>query len=188
MGILVPEEINEKAISRYLSISLSNKKGPSYNLNISGIRAINVDSRKIITKQREQFFHELCHSLLHPGNQTKMAKTFKLLQENKAENFALHCAIPTFMLLKYEIANLDVAAGIPFIMDKFKVTEEFAKTRLRQFRNKLLQAKSDEELRKRKEPVYNYSKGIPPRKFPSHTNEIVERALAFKKNQAGVFN
>jgi Zn-dependent peptidase ImmA (M78 family) len=114
-----------------------------------------IDERLSPEEQYEDFAHELCHLYRQYGNQLSMNKEFLLLQEAKAENFSLHFCIPTFMLLRYEIANfLDIEAGVPFITKEFSVTEEFARERLKQFKRKILQAKSDEEHRKHMKALF----------------------------------
>jgi Zn-dependent peptidase ImmA (M78 family) len=114
-----------------------------------------LDERLTVQKQWQEFAHELCHLYRQYGNQLAMNKEFLSLQEAQADNFALHFCIPTFMLLRYEISNfLDVEAGVPFIAKEFGVTEEFARERLRQFKRKILQAKSDAQHRDYMDAMY----------------------------------
>lgn len=128
---------------------------------------------KFLSKQEswEEFGHELCHVLTHEGHQSYMKKEFLQYQEIKAENFSLHFCVPTFMLLKYEIANYyNLKEGILFITKLFNVTEDFAKKRLIHFQNQVQQAISDEQHRKYMESRYPKA---PP--YSSETNEILHK-------------
>jgi Zn-dependent peptidase ImmA (M78 family) len=188
-GVTDPSLIDMYSLSYDLDIWIHDIDDESTLIKLNGNYTIFLNENLSPQERWQDFGHEIGHALKHEGNQDKLKKSFRTLQEFQANNFMYHFCVPTFMLLNYEITNFtDINIGTAFIMEKFNVTESFSKKRLEQFRNKLFQAKSDEEFRNRKEPVYNYSKGIPPRKLPSHTNEIVSRALAFKRKQVGVFN
>lgn len=105
---------------------------------VNGI--ICIDSRLSKQKAREVFAHELCHSLFHVGNQLNMHELFREYQEFKAENFALHFCIPTFMLLKMRLPKYKhVAAG--YVAEIFGVTNEFAFKRLEHYERRLFESK-----------------------------------------------
>ncbi len=104
-----------------------------------------IDSRLTTEEQWEDFAHELGHVLFQHGNQIlHINSLFLEYQEWKANNFALHFCVPTFMLqkslIKYKIAN--IPEGIPLIRNKFNVTHEIAEKRLNHFRNQLQISKS----------------------------------------------
>lgn len=104
-----------------------------------------IDSRLSPAEQWQDFAHELCHVLRQDGNQLIMVhKQFLDFQEAKAENFSLHFCVPTFMLFRYRIPN--IPEGISFVMEKFKVTREFATKRLIHFRNQLQFSKAYHEF------------------------------------------
>lgn len=115
-----------------------------------------IDSRLSPEEQWEDFGHELCHLLRQEGNQLLLMRNQLLdIQEAKAENFALQFCAPTFMLLKNKVVNyLNIQDGIPFVVEKFNVTEEFAKKRLIHFRNQLQLSKSDQEFRVYMDSIY----------------------------------
>ncbi|MGM0854291.1 MAG: ImmA/IrrE family metallo-endopeptidase [Bacillota bacterium] len=141
-----------------------------------------IDERLTDQEQWQEFAHELCHLYLQYGNQIAMNKEFLSLQEAQAENFALHFCIPTFMLLRYEISNfLDVEAGVPFIAKEFGVTEEFARERLRKFKRKILQAKSDEQHRKYMDSMY--PKAGP---YSEETNATLDKLQQIINKRTGV--
>ncbi|MCJ7841887.1 ImmA/IrrE family metallo-endopeptidase [Lederbergia sp. NSJ-179] len=99
-----------------------------------------IDSRLSSEEQWEDFAYELCHVLFQYGNQIiNINSLFLEYQEWKANNFALHFCVPTFMLqkslIKDQIASIPEA--IPFIKNQYNVTDEIAEKRLIHFRNQL---------------------------------------------------
>lgn len=96
-----------------------------------------LDSRKSEEEQWEDFGHELCHALWHAGDQALLPISMREYQEWKAESFAQHLCIPTFMLERMEMPNSDKRA-IWMIVESFGVTWEFAEKRLRQFMQNLM--------------------------------------------------
>ncbi|MCG5104671.1 ImmA/IrrE family metallo-endopeptidase [Oceanobacillus alkalisoli] len=139
LGIYCPHQLDMMEIADYLGIKV-------YFLDISSRvykKEIIIDSRLSPEQQWEDFGHELCHLLLQYGNQIlHLNNLFLEYQERKANNFALHFCVPTFILLKYEIVNMN--EGIHFITKTFNVTERFAQKRLIHFRNQLLMSKLQE--------------------------------------------
>lgn len=77
----------------------------------------------------EEFCHELCHILQHAGNQLALPPLFVAYQEMKANYFALHAAVPTFMLAKF-IISTDYAQTVCMIQNTCQVSPVFAQKRL----------------------------------------------------------
>jgi Zn-dependent peptidase ImmA (M78 family) len=172
LSISTPLEIDIKDIANQLNIKLYFYDDGSTAVG----NRIFIDERLSKARQWEDFGHELCHTLRHHGNQLLMLKNdllhnFRKLQESQSDNFMYQFCVPSFMLLNYKIANLtDVKAGIPFIVEKFNVTEEFAAERLKRFKRQLLQAKSDAEHRAFMESLYPKA---PP--YSEETNAIIKK-------------
>lgn len=140
-----------------------------------------IDKRLSPQEQWQDFAHELGHALRHGGNQLYMSKSFINLQENQAKTFMYHFCVPTFMLLNYEITNYyNIYDGISFVVEKFKVTDSFAEERLIHFRNKINQAKSDEQHRKYMDSLYPKA---PP--YSDETNAVL-RKLYMQLERKGV--
>lgn len=121
LGIYYPHQLDILAIAEYLEIKVHfwNVTSRIYK------KEIIIDSRLSPEQQWEDFGHELCHLLLQYGNQILYINSLFLeYQEWKANNFALHFCVPTFMLQKYKIAT--ITDGIPFITNKFQVRQEIA--------------------------------------------------------------
>lgn len=104
-----------------------------------------IDRKLTKKKQKEIFAHELGHCLCHVGNQLKMNDLFRQYQEFKADNFALHFCVPTFMLLKIKLPKYRYAAAA-IISDTFCVTNEFALKRIEHYEKQLFGVKFHKEV------------------------------------------
>lgn len=90
-------------------------------------------------EQWQDFCHEFKHYDGHFGNQDdKMPTLFYRFQEDQANYFAYHLAIPTFMLQRIRLPP-DLNSEILFISDIFNVEPDFAARRLEMLKNKQLQ-------------------------------------------------
>lgn len=99
MNIYKPEDIDIRKIANYFRIHLKFSANRSYSFQNENFMIININKSLNKMKQREVFFHELCHLLRHCGNQYKnMPKAFRELQEWDAEHFTRYAAIPFHML------------------------------------------------------------------------------------------
>lgn len=125
IGITKPEEIDLYTITSRLHLKV-------LFVPFGSLRANNViclDQRISKEEQWEQFGHELCHTLWHFGNQLGVAPLFREYQEWKANNFALHFCVPTFMLDEIKL-DREYYNAMYQIRQTFNVDEEFAKKRL----------------------------------------------------------
>jgi Zn-dependent peptidase ImmA (M78 family) len=133
-GVINPGDLSRRNIGKAFGIDYYVERSPAYCVEEESPQYIVVDKRKSSVKQREQFFHELCHLLRHipvPG----LPQSFRELQEWEARNFVKYAAIPNHML--YLIDFKDIYA--PYIMsDIFKVTVDLCKERLERIKNQQL--------------------------------------------------
>jgi hypothetical protein len=90
-------------------------------------RGITIDIRESKSKQREMFFHELCHILRHSGNQGIMNKAFRELQEWDTNHFTKYDATPHHMILYIPLYDENV---IEQMANMFKVIPELCEERL----------------------------------------------------------
>lgn len=153
----------------------------------SDLYSMYLDERLSFQEQWQDFCHEFGHVVEHVGNQNKLQKPFRKLQERQANNFMYHFAVPSFMLLNYEIANY-YEDGVFFIADTFNVTKEFAYRRLEMFRRQLKQADLDKQFVElvNNEKVFNYCKNIEPRKFSKAAEDMMALAIQMKLAKKGV--
>ncbi|MEJ9171596.1 ImmA/IrrE family metallo-endopeptidase [Bacillus cereus] len=137
LSIFVPEQIDMIEIAKKLNICLYFAPFGSHAIERNGVASLVIDSRKTKSEHWEDFSHELCHILLHSGNQLSMSKMFLNYQEAKANNFALQFCIPTFMLRRLPAVHLETLS----IAETFNVTLGFAEKRLLHFENQLFASK-----------------------------------------------
>jgi Zn-dependent peptidase ImmA (M78 family) len=129
LSIFVPEEIDMIEIAARLNIWLYFENVKSKAVERNEVFSMFIDRRLSPQEQWQDFGHELCHVLMHSGNQLQLPPDFILYQESKANNFSLHFCVPTFMLEQLELPAIKREA-IEFIAKTFNVEMEFAKVRL----------------------------------------------------------
>ncbi|MED1607793.1 ImmA/IrrE family metallo-endopeptidase [Cytobacillus kochii] len=179
LEITKPSEIDIWQFAHYFDIWIEFEESKSELVETQkGLFTICLDKRNSYQNQWQDFAHEFGHVIRHVGKQHKLRSYFRDFQEFQANNFMYHFCVPTFMLFEYNVSNyLDIENGAKFVSTTFNVTEEFAKKRMILFRDKLLQAKLDDEHRKYMESRYPKA---PP--YSPETNNIVKRALELKAN------
>ena len=87
-----------------------------------------LDERTSYPKHWQDFAHELGHVRLHEGDQALMYAMQKDYQEFKAENFAQHFCIPTFMLQNMTFTEYG-QDPLWVLQETFGVEKEFANKR-----------------------------------------------------------
>ncbi|WP_341320356.1 ImmA/IrrE family metallo-endopeptidase [Solibacillus sp. FSL H8-0523] len=132
-----PATLNMRAVAKKLDIKLFYWENASQAIFYDDMTAIFIDSRISPEVQWQDFTHELCHALIHTGDQLFMPPLFREYQEFKANNFMYHACIPTFML--DQIENLDyTTCSIHAVQQLFNVEYDFARRRLKNYLNKKL--------------------------------------------------
>jgi len=131
IGITKSSQLDMKIIASKLKLKLFFLPLESFYAN--GV--ICIDSRLSAEEQWQQFGHELCHALWHSGNQFGIPPYFREYQEWKANNFAYHFCVPTFMLNGMKL-NVEYYKAIYQIQKAFNVDENFAKKRLDYYNSK----------------------------------------------------
>ncbi|MFP7469972.1 ImmA/IrrE family metallo-endopeptidase [Niallia taxi] len=131
LNIHSPQDINEDYIAREQRIFLHRKRIAPFFQIVGRYRGITIDLRETKNKQREVFFHELCHILRHSGNQGMMNKAFRELQEWDTKNFTKYAAIPHHMISYIPLYDENV---IEQMANMFKVTPELCEERLNQIK------------------------------------------------------
>ncbi|WP_028982761.1 ImmA/IrrE family metallo-endopeptidase [Sporolactobacillus terrae] len=139
MGIHKPHEISEKRICFKLGIHLVYSNRRCYSIDEDDFKLINIDNRLPKPKQREAFFHELCHVLRHSGNQLngQIPKPFINLQEYDAKRFTQYAAIPLHMI---DSINLNSPTILLEASAIFQVSTETCKHRFDQLKRNQLYA------------------------------------------------
>jgi Zn-dependent peptidase ImmA (M78 family) len=135
LNIKYPQDIKMSKICRDLRVFLILQDLPSYTMIYGNLKRIHIDSRNTKEEQREHFYHELCHVLLHVGRQDMMPQAFLELQEAQATTFTMYAALPYFMLKEYDLHDRDI---IYILSEDFCVTEKLVVKRLIQIKNRIL--------------------------------------------------
>ncbi|MGE7984886.1 ImmA/IrrE family metallo-endopeptidase [Lysinibacillus fusiformis] len=130
IGVTKPNQLDPRIIGPKLGFTVIYLPIDS----VSYDNIIIIDSRLSEQEQWQEFCHELGHVISHSGNQTKTHPLFREYQEWKANNFALHASVPTFMLNKIKLP-IDEERAIIKICLLFNVEYDFAERRLNHYIN-----------------------------------------------------
>jgi len=133
LKILKPEDIKIEYIARVYNIFIHRKPIPSFYQVIGRYKGITIDVRESLDKQREMFFHELCHILRHVGVQSMMPSAFRELQERDSRHFTKYAIIPYHML---KFINFEDEYVIEQMASLFKASPELCEERLMQIQNR----------------------------------------------------
>lgn len=144
LNIQEPQQLNLHTIADSLNVGIHSLRASSQVLLFEDKYYIFLDVRLTPLKQFEEFGHELGHVLLHAASQQYMNPDYRLYQEWKANLFALHFCVPTFMLQQLPKYQLDAYE----ISELFGVTVPFASKRLVLYHRKLLQYQSQNLLQR----------------------------------------
>lgn len=124
IDIYHPRQLDIETVSSRLGLNVQYFYTPSATLGTTII----LDDRLPYHLQWQQFGHEVCHALWHAGNQLSLPLSFRQYQEWKAEIFAQHICIPTFMLERLTFTNYD-SRNVNLIQETFKTNQDFAAKR-----------------------------------------------------------
>jgi len=133
LNIIKPCDIDENYIAREYRIFIHRKTMPPSYQVIGRYQGIIIDTRVSKEKQREMFFHELCHILRHYGIQSMMPAAFRELQEWDTRHFTRYAAIPHHMLSYIDFNDPDV---ISQMVSLFNVTPKLCEERLMQIKRR----------------------------------------------------
>ncbi|MCT2347148.1 ImmA/IrrE family metallo-endopeptidase [Niallia taxi] len=136
LNILTPQDIDEDYIAKEQRIFLHRKRMAPFFQVVGRYCGITIDIREPQDKQRETFFHELCHILRHTGNQGTMNTAFRQLQEWDTKHFTKYAAIPHHMIPFIPLKDDNVIDQMVHI---FKVTPELCEERLIQIKKGISQ-------------------------------------------------
>src|SRR5690625_1553252 len=84
-------------------------------------------------KQWQEFGHEMYHYLYDETTYNKLKETYATYGESKADYFAYHFCVPTFMLSELKEVN------VYDVMSLFNVEFDFALKRLEMYHNKIIE-------------------------------------------------
>ncbi len=136
-GILDPSDLTIENLAHVFNIKVVNMPDVCESaIWDDECSVIFLDSNKTLPEQREVFFHELVHLLLHSGDQVRMLDDFRELQEWQAKNFQLYAAMPFYMIKEIELPN-EESWIIYILSDVFYVTFSLAEARWKQIKRRI---------------------------------------------------
>jgi Zn-dependent peptidase ImmA (M78 family) len=142
-NILAPPDLEISKVAKLFNVYVDYSKGPQRAIWDEDTSVIFINPNQAEEKQREVFFHELCHPLMHYGDQTKMhCKSFRDLQEFQANQFQLYAAVPFYMLKELDLPVYEYQI-INTIRVTFKIPLSLAKKRFDQIKRRIFQAQID---------------------------------------------
>lgn len=156
-GILTAADLDIDQIAAMFQIDMLYYEHQSFSCNVNQVIFLNKYETE--EKQRDIFFHELCHVLRHAGDQRSMHNLFEQYQEMEAGWFQMYAAVPFYMVQQLELPYTQREA-ITCIASEFKVSIDFAKKRLHQIQRRVMDGmmmqERIEEERRLKQQVIDY--------------------------------
>lgn len=135
IGITDSHQLTIENISQKLRIKIIYWNYTSEIINYRNAYKLFLNENLNEQQQWVDFGHELGHYFCDNEDQSCLPKQYVNYQEYKADYFAYHFCVPTFMLLK--IKGVDVYD----VMNLFNVEFDFALRRLEMYKNKILERK-----------------------------------------------
>ena|SRR5690625_2933794 len=132
LDILNSEGLTIKNVAENMNLCVIYWPFTSEITEYKGVYKVFINENLNKQRQWQDFGHEMSHYFRDRGNQNMLRESFVDYCETKADYFAYHFCVPTFMLMKmkrvdaYEVMNL------------FNVEFDFALRRLEMYKNKLI--------------------------------------------------
>jgi len=132
IGLVDPNELTIEAISEKINLEVIYWQYSSEITNYFGDFKMFINENLCQRQQWQDFGHEMKHFLFDRGNPLILRESFVGYCETKADYFAYHFCVPTFML-----ANLR-GVNVYGVMNLFNVEFDFALRRMEMYKNKLI--------------------------------------------------
>lgn len=180
VGIFTPAELTIENVAAAFDIRVILLPGAKEEaLWDDSVAAIFLDADKPPLVTREVFFHELCHPLLHHGDQLGMSSDQRLHQEEQASHFQLYAALPFFMIRALPLPQLEQDI-VHLLATEFTVTHELARKRWEQIHRRMYTGESHHQLVAEMRSRY---KKTTPTDWSEETKTLYERALQAKQQK-----
>lgn len=127
-----PLLLSVEIVTEHLSIDLIYWNETSSMAQLNDRYIVFINESLTMQQQWQEFGHEMCHYFNDKGNRNLLNSSFIYYCEFKADYFAYHFCVPTFML--QNIKGVDVYD----VVNKFNVEFDFALRRLEMYHNKIL--------------------------------------------------
>lgn len=151
-GIYYPSDMDISVIANIFEVDLVWYAGKSCARWGDTSKFILMNEKDSEEKQREEFFHEIGHPIIHVGRQSDMSELFVELQEAQANAFQLYAAMPYYMFDEFkEIQYRDVY--IKTIAERFILPIPLVRRRIEQMERRIMIEKYDQDYLRRSKPV-----------------------------------
>lgn len=140
IGINDPFLLSKELIVEYLNIKLFYWPHSSAIAIHDDRYIVFLNDNLSMQQQWQEFGHEMYHYFYDETNYNVLRESYANYGESKADYFAYHFCVPTFML--YNLKGVDVYD----VMELFNVEFEFALRRLEMYRNKVINRRNDYEM------------------------------------------
>jgi len=132
IDIYHPHQLCKDFISQQFRLSIVYWPYTSEITLYKGIYKVFINQRQSLRQQWQDFGHEMYHYCHDHVVYDRLHESYAEYGESKADYFAYHFCVPTFMLQQLEEVNIHV------ITTMFNVEFDFALRRLEMYQNKIL--------------------------------------------------
>lgn len=125
------DQLTISRVATFLDIDVRFWEFSSEIVHYRGKYKVFINEELDCRQQWQDFGHEMAHFCWHGGSSRYLLQMYFNYQEDKADYFALHFCVPTFMLMELKgVTAYDV-------MNLFNVEFDFALRRLEMYKNKI---------------------------------------------------
>lgn len=134
INISDPSCLSIEYISSKINVEVYYWERASSLIDLKSRHSVFINSKLSERGQWQDFGHEMKHYFYDGGSQVHLTKSFRYYQEVKADYFAYHFCVPTFMLQQLKEVNTHDIARI------FNVEFDFALRRLDMYKSSVIAA------------------------------------------------
>lgn len=177
-GINNPNEMDIEHITDIFEFGIADTRGGSKAVfDPSGDCLLFLNSQLNEQQRRADFFHELCHPVMHCGNQRKLPDMFVEKQEFQADVFQLYSAMPYYLIQALPLCETDNET-IGLWSEEFKLPHSLVGARLEQIKRRI---NSIVNKQPNNNKILDDTPMFPPSQYSKETNDLIMKA--FKLNE-----
>ena len=147
-GIYSPADMDIEAIAAVFDYEIQMKPLKSRVVYDNNYCVFFLDSRLGTAARRADFFHELCHPLMHVGSQRWLPSSFVEYQEMQAAQFQMFAAMPYYLVAQYKPLPI-WSDYYRMLAEEFVLPYSFVERRIKQMMARIAQERNDNNLRAR---------------------------------------
>lgn len=132
IDVFKTDQLKLEFISSLLNLNLHYWPYESAIAERNNTISVFINNNQTFQRQWQDFGHEMKHLFFDVGDKKHLKKSFMLYQEVKADYFAYHFCVPTFMLAKLK------GVTVYDVMNLFNVEFDFAMRRMEMYMNNVM--------------------------------------------------